>query len=340
MSFAPRWLPAAWLVALVACGPKQKGPELAPLPPDKPVAQATADAAPPTEPAEPPKPKASGPIDATLTVIRPTVKLINPGRGARAAIKHTTKTGAKQEVELALDFAVIQSAMVDGKLQTQPDVVPTVVLGGTAEVKDVDANGRASYIHTISKTDAREAVDSRVPVDKFKPLLASIVGLTLEGTVDANGATSNVSAKLANATDASAQVVDLLAMTISPWPALPSEPIGVGAKWQATAAYKLAGRLDVTHTTEYELVAAKNNTWTVKGKVKISGVDQTMQGGKITKIAGDGTTEATIVAGALFANRTSQLEARFSASEAEPAPGDQPASLDFRIKIGAAIAAK
>lgn len=321
-----------------ACGPKTKGPEIAPLLPDKPVAQTTPDA--PTAPAEPaPKPP-SGPLQASLATIRPAVKLIQPGRGVRAALKLTPKRGVKQTVELALDFAVIQSAMVDGKRQSQPDIVPTIILGGTAEVREVDAAGRAIYLHTIRTTDARDVPDSRVPLDKFKPLVASVVGLTLEGSVEANGLTSDITAKLATPNDASGQVVELVAMTIPSWPALPIEPVGVGAKWQATAAYKLAGRLDVTHTTDYELIASKGNTWTIKGKVKITGADQTMQGGKITKITGEGTTEATIAANELFPNHKSQLEARFSASEAEPSAGAKPASLDFQIKIASTVKAK
>jgi hypothetical protein len=42
--------------------------------------------------------------------------------------------------------------------------------------------------------------------------------------------------------EASAQVLDLVRLTLSAWPGLPTEPIAVGAKWTATTNTKLADR--------------------------------------------------------------------------------------------------
>jgi microcystin-dependent protein len=78
--------------------------------------------------------------------------------------------------------------------------------------------------------------------------------------------------------------------------------------------------------------------WTIKGTTKVTGADQMMQGGKITKIAGTGTTEVTLTDGKLPTYKHA-LEATFTASEAEPKTAN-PASLDFKIKIGGAITAK
>lgn len=331
----------AFVVPLVvACGNKSKGPPLAPLPPDEPTAAATPDAA-VAEPEEPTPPPALGPIEATIPTNEVAVKLVSPGKGKRVALKLAPKPGTKQQVELVLDFSLTQSAEVGGTKQSQTDVVPTVVLGGEGEAKAVGADGAVEYALAIAKTDARETPGSQVPIDKFRGIMTSLVGLTFSGKVGANGATSPVSVKLEKPGEASAQVIDLVGLTLPVWPPLPAEPVGVGAKWQATSPLKLAGRLDVTQTIDYELVSYKNNTWTIKGKIKITGADQMMQGGRITKIAGSGTHEITLVDGALYPTHKRELAATFTASEATPPKaGEQLAALNFEVKLGGAVTAK
>jgi predicted small lipoprotein YifL len=326
----------ALLLALAACGSKSKGPPLAPLPPDS-QNTAAQQPAPPEEPEPPPVP--AGPIELTVAAVDTSVKLVNPGKGKRAPLKLTTQVGTKQEVEIALDFALSQSVTIDGQKQSDSDVVPTVVLAGDAEVTNIDG-ASTGYVVTITGTDARDVAGSKVPLDKFKPILASAVGLTLAGTVGANGATGEVKLKLDRPTEASAQVLELIALTMPPWPLFPTEPVGVGAKWQTTTKTKLAGRLDVTQITDYELVAYKNATWTIKGKTKITGADQMMQGGKISKITGTGAHEVSLVDGKLYPTQKASVDASFTASEAEPAPGAPAAAIDFQVKIGGAITAK
>jgi hypothetical protein len=70
-----------------------------------------------------------------------------------------------------------------------------------------------------------------------------------------------------------------------------------------------------------------------------------MQGGKITKIAGKGTSEITLADGGLYPNHKTALEATFTATEADapdvkPDPATPKAKLDFNIKIGATVTAK
>src|SRR5687768_7407457 len=121
-------------VVLAACGNKAKGPELAPLPPDNPVVEAKPDAAveEPT-PEVPVRPAPVGPLQVTLAAPAITVKLVSGGKGKKTPLKLSAKAGGKQEVELALDFGITQSAEVPvdatGKTekQSQADIVPTVV---------------------------------------------------------------------------------------------------------------------------------------------------------------------------------------------------------------------
>lgn len=327
---------------LAACGGSAKGPPLAPLPPDpQPAAAAPTTPAEPAAPATPAEPAApEGPLDLTVPAPSSTVKLVSAGRGKRAPLRIAAKPGAKQQVELALDFGITQSATIEGERKSQADVVPTVVLAGDAEAKQVAADGTATYALTITRTDARPATGSQVPLDKFKPLLEQTLGLVLAGTVGASGQTGEWTMHLDKQGSATGQIVDLVMLTLPPWPPLPAKPVGVGAKWQATRQTKLAGRLDVTETTTYEVVSYKQGVWKIRGKVAITGADQMMQGGKISKITGTGTSDITLVDGALYPSQATTVEATFTASEAEPEPGEAPKTLDFLIKLGGTITAK
>jgi hypothetical protein len=325
-------------LVLVACGPKTKGPELAPLPPDDKV-DATQQADPPKVEEPPARPVPVGPLDLKIESRKVTAKLLKPGTGKRMPLKVAAKQGATQPVELAFDFSVTQSlAGSTDPNDTQVDLVPTVVLSGKAEAKTAAADGSEFRI-TVDKTDALETKDSKVPMDKFREVLTSTVGLTIDGKVAANGAVGEIAMHLDKQGEASAQVLDLVRLTLSPWPTLPAEPLGVGGKWQTTSSYKLADRLDVTAVTEFEVVSFKAGVWTIKGTTKMSGADQMMQGGKITKIAGTGTHELTFTDGQLFPTYKSRVETTFSASEAEP-KAPNPPRIEFKIGVGGSVTAK
>ncbi|MDQ3368825.1 MAG: hypothetical protein M3680_25660, partial [Myxococcota bacterium] len=278
-------------------------------------------------PAEPPAPKP--PLEVAVPATTVAVKLVSAGKGKKAPLRYTPAAGGKQQVELAMDFASKQT--LDG--QTQEQVVPTVVLTGEAETKAVGADGKAEFALAVSSTDARGVAGSDVPVDKFKVALASLAGLVIGGSVGPHGAAGDVTLRIEKPDDLSAGALDLIRLTLPAWPVLPTQPVGVGAKWQATAAGKLADKLEITQVTDYELVAHKGTTWTIKGKTKISGKDQDVGGGKISKITGTGTSEVTIADGALYPTHKSSTETNFTASE-----GDK--SMLFVIKVGNSVTPK
>lgn len=333
-----RFLYVSLVVGVFACGGTQKGPELAPLPPDK-VDELPKPEDPPKVEEPPARPVPTGPLDLEIEPRASTVKLVKPGTGKRVPLKVTAKQGTSQQVELALDFAVSQSlAGSTDPNDTQIDLVPTVVLVGKGETKAATTDG-ADFRITIEKTDAVEHKDAKVPMDKFREVLTSTVGLTLDGKVAPNGSTGKIAMHLDKQGEASAQVLDLVRLTFPAWPAFPTEAIGVGAKWQATSSYKLADRLDVTAVTDFELVSFKGGVWTIKGTTKVTGADQMMQGGKITKIVGTGTHELTVTDGQLFPSYRSRIETTFSASEAEP-KAPNPPRIEFKIVVGGSLSAK
>jgi hypothetical protein len=319
------------LLSAVACGGPSKPPPTVPLPPDKPVEPTppVVDQAKKEPPPDPEPVKPAGPVEVTVAANKVTVKLVTPGKGKREALKYKTKAGDKQQVEVAMDFAATQTET--GKPPAD-QIVPTIVLAGEAETTSIDKDGNAAYALTVSSTDARAVKGSQIPADKFKQVLGSLAGLVITSTLNPNGTAGDVKMRIDQPSDMTAGALELIRMTLPQFPVLPSEPIAVGAKWQATTTAKLADKLDVTQVTDYELVAHKGTTWTIKGTTKVSGTDQDVgDGAKISAIKGSGTTEATLADGALYPTTKASLETAFTATDA------QNAQVQFALKVGGAV---
>ena len=326
------------VASLVACGGgKTKQTNLAPLPEEKPP-EAKVEPKKEEPVAEPPK--ALPPLEVKVDVPAATVKLVNAGKGKRAALKYTAKAGAKQQVEVVMSFA--QTASVDGQSDSQ--VVPTIVLSGEAETKAVDSTGKAEYALAVASTDARDVQGAAVPVDQFKVALASLAGLIISGSVDANGSTAETLMRIEKPDRLSAGALDLIKITLPAWPILPKEPIGLGAKWQTTANNTLRAApgdkgIEMTHVTDYELVKRVGSAWVIKSKTTVSGKDQEYKGGKISKINGTGTSEIKLDDGGLYPTSTGQIETNLTASEKDPKDGKE-RSMQLAFKIGGSITAK
>jgi hypothetical protein len=321
------------IVAAVGCGGKSKPTQLAPLPPDNPVAEpkpevkgpaAVAEPAPPTRP---PPPKE--PLEITIPAKQVSVKLVGKGKGKLAPLRYTAKAGGKQQIELAMDFSATQTEGTNSGVE----IIPTIVLTGEAETRTVDPAGTATYAFTISATDARDVQGAKVTAAKFRIVLASLVGLAITGSVDATGQTGEVKLRVAQPDGLSEGALELIRLTLPSWPVLPKEPIGLGAKWQATTTSQLADKLVVTQVTDYELVSHQGTKWSIKGTTKVSGSDQEVDGGKISAISGTGTTDITLADGALYPTHATVVETRFTASEPDK-------SIAFVIKVGGAVTAK
>ncbi len=324
-----------FLVAAAACGGTPKSAPISPLPGDKPAEPAPAVAKTP-DPQPPAEPKPLEPVEVTIPATKIAVKLVSPGKGKRAPLRYSAKPGDKQQVELSMDFSAkqIETAAKDQPAPTpQSQTVPTIVLVGDAEAKTVDKDGNTAFTLTVSGTDAREVKDSKPSVDDLKKALSALAGLTITSTLGANGVAGDVTMRIEKPTELSSSVLELVRLTFPTLPVLPAEPVAVGAKWQATASARLAEKLEITQVTDYVLVAHKGTTWTIKGTTKVTGLDQDLEGGKITAIKGSGITEATIADGTLYPTSKTSLQTEFTAAEGAK-------SIQFGLTVGGAITPK
>lgn len=313
------------LIVTAACGGSPKPTQTAPLPDDPtPATAPVADSKPPA-PAEAKPVVPPAPVEVKIPAQQTTVKVVAGGKGKKAVVRYTGTPGAKQAIELAMDFT--------GKQDSEAQVVPTIVLVGEAATTAVDKDGNTAYTVTVTNMDARAVTGAQVSVDQFKIVLGTLAGLTIGGTLGATGVAGEVTLRIEKPHEHAAEALDLIRLTLPTLPVLPKEAIGVGAKWQATTVAKLADQLEVMHVTDYELVAHKGTTWTIKGTTKVTGKDQDIASSKVSAITGSGTSEATIADGALYPTYKSSLETQFKASE-------QDKSTVFVIKVGGAVTPK
>jgi hypothetical protein len=317
-------------VIVAACG-ASKPPPAAPLPPDgkpaagPPAAEATRKADEVAKSTELKPPTPAGPVEIRIPAVQTTVKLVSDGKGKKQPLRYTAKPGAKQSVEVAMDFT--------GRQDTDESVVPTIVLTGEAETRSVDKDGGAEYTLTVTGTDARAVANAAVSADQLKSVLGALAGLTIAGKRDATGAAGDVTMRLEHPPEHAGDALGLIRETFPALPVLPIQPLGVGARWQATTTTKLADKLDITQVTDYELVAHDGATWKIKGTTKVSGKDQAIENAKISSISGTGTSETTIADGALYPTHKASLETQFKASDADK-------STQFSIRVGGAVTPK
>lgn len=319
-----------WILAAVAACSSPK-PPAAPQTPD-PKAVATPAA---SNPADPPpagtRPAAPGsPLEVKIPPAQTTVKLVSDGQGKKEVVRYSARPGARQTVEIAMDFT--------GRQDTEEATAPTIVLTCDARIGAVDKDGAAEYTLTVTEPDARPVAGSdRTPQD-LKPALAGLTGMTIAGKRGANGAAGEVTLRLSHPPAGNDDALGLIRETLPVLPVLPTQPVGVGAKWQSTTAARLAEKLDVTQVTDYEVVAHDGASWTIRGTTKVSGKDQKIDSATISAISGTGTSETTIADGAVYPTQKEQMETRFTATDPESADPSKP--IQFTIKVGGTVTPK
>ncbi len=330
----------ALIVATAACGGSQKSTTPPPPIPDtKPDADDKPTPPPEAKKEEPPPPPTKGPVDVTMSSPKVQVKLVSAGKGKKAPLKLSAKQGARQSIEIALDFAGKQDGPPEAGGSSE-DVAPTLVLTGDAEVKNIDKDGNAEFELAVSHTDTRDVPGQHIKEEDKAKLLELLKDLKIGGTVAANGSASDLKLHLDNAEPIARQALALLSIELLPtWPVLPAEPIGVGAKWQVTSSNKISDKLEVTQTSDYELIEHKGTTWTIKAKTKISGTDQNIESAKATNIKGDGTVEVALADGVLYPKMKNQVSTGFTVT-VTPDPSKPPIVVNYALKQATEVTPK
>ena len=317
-------------VFAAACGGKSTPPPTTPLPEDKPAEPV----AKPAEPEQPPAPEKIEPIEISIEAPAVTVKLVKAGAGKKAKLAYGAgKGGEKVPVEIAFDIG--QKATMVGQ-GSQEVIAPTIVLLTDAETRAEDPT-TIGYTFALNGIDARDVPNQnpKMTAQSIKDQIGTLTGLTIKTKVGVNGVAAGATAVRIEKGDAAGkQVVDLVRQAFPSWPALPAEPVGVGAKWTATSKASLMGKLELTQETTYELVSRKGSVATIKGTTTITGTDADLDGQKVSGIKGSGTLEATLTDGQ-FPTFKSNVSTGFTVTDPK-----QPGSMTIDVNVGSAIVPK
>jgi hypothetical protein len=258
-----RIISLAGVIAMAACGGGQRtepqtGPSQEPEP-TEPQQQAEQSAAASEQPVTQAPPEPEPPKE-------PTVTLVEAGAEPRTELRYAPKAKQKERLRMLMDLKLV--TQIDG--QARGVVVPRMQIDMNLQISSVAANGDIDYDLELMSAKAQPTKD--VPAEAMKALsaeLKKVEGLKGHGTMDARGITKSFEIGVPKSIDPMVkQTLDQLSTAMqniaNPFP---TEPVGVGAKWDVKVLYMQQGmRLEqVNHAT---LEAKKGNQLTVRMQIE------------------------------------------------------------------------
>jgi hypothetical protein len=217
---------------------------------------------------------------AKETANRPTIQLLDAGKGPKQQLRYTATKGLKRTVTLTMEMAM---RMNMGRSPTTQKL-PVMKLPVELVVTDVATNGDIRY--DFKALDFQVVADgsvSQAVVDAAKSALEGMAGMTGTALVTSRGFTKEVDINVPPS--ASPQIKQLMAQfkqSISQFAApLPTEAVGTGAKWKTTSKLK-QNDVEVAAVATTELVALEGNVATLQlsmalaapaQKIKANGVE-------------------------------------------------------------------
>ncbi|HVM47724.1 MAG TPA: DUF6263 family protein [Candidatus Acidoferrum sp.] len=298
--------------------------------------------APAPEPAKTNAPPAPSGTEAPSTASQ--TRIIEPGAEPRQELRLHPKAGDKQTAAMTMK-TVSDTAMSGMPAQTVKSPVINITYEATA--KSVSENGDIAYdilIKTAGLADEAGVMPSLI--ERLKPALAGIQGLTGSGTVSAIGEGKGFEFKLpANVTPVSRALVDQMKdafvnLSVS----LPQEAVGNGAKWETKESIKSQGAT-IAQTSTSELSSSQPDRMVIKTTVTQSAADQKVEAPqmpgmklKLNKLAGKGTVTTTFdLEHLLPAERVTELH---SEQNVTMDAGGQPQTLVIKTDVSLRLQTK
>jgi hypothetical protein len=188
----------------------------------------------------------------------------------------------------------------------------------------------ATFHAVIDRVDARDVPAQKLTPDEIRPYLASLTGMTIDGTVSAAGKAGDTTYAVEKPEPSTREAIESVKLLLPTWVPLPAEPVGTGATWEVSVPVVI-NSVATTHVTTYKLVSRSAKGMTISGETKVSGADQPLQGAEVSKIAGSGRVDATFEAGKLYPKlkRTSSTKLHLKLGSEE---------VDIEMNMGSAFA--
>jgi hypothetical protein len=335
---------ALGLIALALGGCKGDAPAASDVAPPAPAPAAPPDTttAPAPDTAAAPTPDiAAAPAQAVVAV-----KLLDAGAEPRQVLRLKLAAGATDalDVEVQLD----EKMRLSGRDLPNPSP-PRVRLTVATKVSAVADDGVASYDLSVSKAEVQDLEAAPGPAQRLMPqVLEAIRGVSVAARVTADGRTDQ--APYPRPTTGTPQVQALVASYLQALQnlavPLPTEPIGVGGRWQVEQHIQ-QGRIAVLQTLVYEIMAidgdvVQTRVTTTQAIDLAAAAADLPAGATVKSLEGTGTGEKTLeLTRVLPTSAHVQVHSVASVELARPQgePGSLQVIMDALLKAGPAIAA-
>lgn len=292
-------------------------------------------AAPDTEPATT--------TEATTTTVVPAGEptLLDPGAEPRTELRLDLAPGTETTLAVTTDLAITQTGG-DGRRQRLDS--PPVTQWITYVVTDVGPDGAEVDLEVVAAF-AEAAGTGLAPeaVAALDDALAGIVGTTGGATITDRGRVEGATFDVPDG--APGAVVDQLdaveAQVAALGPPLPTEAVGVGARWEATATTPLQGA-SIRTTTTYTLTSLDGGAVAYEAEIRleadaqdlaIAGLDEGTTA-RLASTSGSGTATGVQQLGDLGLELTARTE---TDQEVELTDADGTASLAQEITTATSV---
>ncbi|APR78407.1 Hypothetical protein A7982_03754 [Minicystis rosea] len=208
----------------------------------------------------------AGAADKVLPVGgKPIVKLIEPGAEPRSDLSYTLSKGTTNKMVMAMDMAM--------GMKAQGQTLPTTTIprmSMSLDAATVDKNGAEFKIdsHLTSITVDANGGQQEQMARALRPQLETMKGLSMAYWVDPKGHVHDVKLGMPPGMPPAAQQLlggmsQSFESMVTP---LPSEPVGVGAKWQVISRTATGGA-DLLQSAIYTLKARDGSKATLEVKL-------------------------------------------------------------------------
>lgn len=239
------------------------------------------------------------------------VRLIEPGAEPRKTLRLNPKAGDKQAVAMTVTLSMATRV---GEAEAPAVKLPAMTMALEAKINSVSPDGDIAWemvMGDCSMGDEPGAVPQLA--EMMKAAFANLKGLAIPGTTSSRGFTKVGETKPPAGADAQTrQIMDQISDSFARMTqALPEEPVGAGAKWEAKGPVKSQG-VSLILTTTSQLVSLEGDTIAVRTALTQSAPAQKIQNPampamklELTKLTGNGSGQLKHDLGKLLPSQAS-----------------------------------
>ena len=177
------------------------------------------------------------------------VTLLDAGAAPRRVLRYTFTKGATETISMRQQMGM---AMEMNGMAMPAQSIPATLMDTKVDVVDVAANGAADVRVEIVKVDLDTTGANPMMLAQMRPALAPLNGVSMTYRIAPNGSVGNLVFS-ANAPP-EVQAAQALGSTEQLSVALPTEAVGVGARWKASRAVQQNG-ITIQQEMEYTVTS-------------------------------------------------------------------------------------